>query len=77
MIERNRNMPIEVVDITTPSLNSMLGRYFIGQTELLNFGNRRDARGGIFNPIDSGVNLYFDILRLQTFRPKALLGKSG
>ena len=74
MTERNRNMPTEVVDITTPALNSMLGRYFIGQTELLNFGNRRDAWGGIVNPIDSGVNLYFDIFTITNFSAQSFVG---
>lgn len=75
MTERNRNMPIEVVDITTPALNSMLGRYFIGQTELLNFGNRRDAWGGIVNPIGSGVNLYFDIFTITNFSAQSFVGE--
>lgn len=75
MTERNRNMPIEVVDITTPALNSMLGRYFIGQTELLNFGNRRNAWGGIVNPIDSGVNLYFDIFTITNFSAQSFVGE--
>jgi len=74
MTERNRNMPTEVVDITTPALNSMLGRYFIGQTELLNFGNHRDAWGGILNPTDSGVNLYFDIFTITNFSAQSFVG---
>lgn len=75
MTGRNRNMPIEVVDITTPALNSMLGRYFIGQTELLNFGNRGDAWGGIVNPIDSGVNIYFDIFTITNFLAQSFIGE--
>lgn len=75
MTERNRNMPIEVVDITTPALNSMLGRYFIGQTDLLNFGNRWDAWGGIVNPIGSGVNLYFDIFTITNFSAQSFVGE--
>ncbi|MDD4688641.1 MAG: DUF6143 family protein [Eubacteriales bacterium] len=75
MTERNRKMPIEVVDITTPALNSMLGRYFIGQTEMLNFGNRCDAWGGILNPIGSGVNLYFDIFTITNFSAQSFVGE--
>lgn len=59
--------PAEVVDITSPAYNSMLGRYFIGQTGMLNFGNKLDAWGGIVNPNDSGVNLYFDIFTITNF----------
>ena len=56
--------PMEVVDITSPAMNSMLGRYFIGQTGELCFGNCFNAWGGIVNPINSGVNLYFDIFTI-------------
>ena len=43
MFEKRTKQPIEVVDITSPAMNSMLGRYFIGQTDMLNFGNKYDA----------------------------------
>lgn len=68
--KRLRHEPIEVVDITSPAMNSMLGRYFIGQTGLLNLGNRCNAWGGIINPCDSGVNLYFDIFTVTNFSPQ-------
>jgi len=61
MFEKMKKRPVEVVDITSPTMNSILGRYFIGQTGILNFGNRYNAWGGIINPDNSGVNLYFDI----------------
>jgi hypothetical protein len=57
-------LPTEVVDLTSPGWNSRLGRYFIGQTGELNLGNQFDAWGGIINPYDSGVNLYFDIFTI-------------
>ncbi|HOJ10129.1 MAG TPA: DUF6143 family protein [Clostridiales bacterium] len=66
---------IEVVNITSPALNSRLGRYFIGQTGLLNFGNGYNAWGGIINPIDSGVNLYFDIFTITNFSTQSFMGE--
>ncbi len=75
MIDRKKNMPIEVVDITTPALNSMLGRYFIGQTKLLNFGDHCYAWGGIVNPVNSGVNLYFDIFTITNFSSQSFVGE--
>ena len=74
MTEKYKNMPMEVVDVTTPALNSMLGRYFIGQTDMLNFG-RRDAWGGIVNPLDSGVNLYFDIFTITNFSAQSFVSE--
>lgn len=65
--KRPKERPIEVVDITSPAMNSMLGRYFIGQTGMLNFGNKCNAWGGIINPNNSGVNLYFDIFTITNF----------
>jgi len=39
MPKKLKERPALVVDITSPAMNSMLGRYFIGQTGILNFGN--------------------------------------
>ncbi len=75
MTLKKRSIPAAVVDITTPALNSMLGKYFIGQTELLNFGNRCDAWGGIVNPINSGVNIYFDIFTITNFSAQSFVGE--
>ena len=69
MFDRIKRPPAEVVDITSPAMNSMLGRYFIGQTGMMNFGNNFDAWGGIINPYNSGVNLYFDIFTITNFSP--------
>jgi hypothetical protein len=64
--ERSKQ-PTEVVNITSPALNSRRGKYFIGQTGLLNFGGGYYAWGGIVNPADSGVNLYIDIFTITNF----------
>lgn len=66
MPEENKQ-PIEVVNITSPALNSKRGKYFIGKTGLLNFGGGYYAWGGIVNPIDSGVNLYIDIFTITNY----------
>lgn len=67
MIERRSELPIEVVDLTSPGWNAQLGRYFIGQTDELHFGNGLSAWGGIINPSYSGVNIYFDIFTITNF----------
>lgn len=71
MFEKKSKQPIEVVDITSPAMNSM----FIGQTGTLNFGNKYDAWGGIINPNNSGVNLYFDIFTITNFSSKSFSGE--
>lgn len=75
MPEEMTKQPIEVVNITSPALNSRLGRYFIGQTGLLNFGGGYNAWGGIINPIDSGVNLYIDIFTITNFSTQSFVGE--
>jgi hypothetical protein len=67
MPNETNKQPIEVVNITSPALNSKRGKYFIGQTGLLNFGGGYYAWGGIVNPVDSGVNLYIDIFTITNF----------
>lgn len=71
MPERRIGLPAEVVDLTSPGWNSRLGRYFIGQTGVLNFGNNSDAWSGIINPYHSGVNIYFDIFTITNFGIKS------
>lgn len=70
-----KKQPVEVVDITSPAMNSMLGKYFIGQTGMLNFGNNYDAWGGVINPNYSGVNLYFDIFTITNFSSQSFTGE--
>ncbi|RSD29548.1 DUF6143 family protein [Mesobacillus subterraneus] len=75
MPDEMNKMPIEVVNVTSPALNSKLGRYFIGKTELLQFGGGSYAWGGIENPIDSGVNLYIDIFTITNFSSQNFIGE--
>jgi hypothetical protein len=75
MFKNVKKPPVEIVDITSPAMNSLLGRYFIGQTGMLNFGNNYDAWGGIINPNYSGVNLYFDIFTITNFSSQGFTGE--
>ncbi len=67
MSERRIEFPEKVVNLTSPGWNSQLGRYFIGQSSELYFGNQLGAWSGIMNPCHSGVNLYFDIFTITNF----------
>lgn len=67
MGERMVHLPEEVVDLTSSGWNARLGRYFIGQTEELHFGNQLSAWSGIVNPACSGVNVYFDIFTITNY----------
>jgi hypothetical protein len=67
MSEGMVNLPEEIVDLTSSGWNAQLGRYYIGQTGILHFGNRFTAWSGIINPRYSGVNVYFDIFTITSF----------
>jgi hypothetical protein len=75
MPKESNKQPSEVVNITSPALNSRIGKYFIGQTGLLNYGGGYYAWGGIVNPADSGVNLYIDIFTITNFSTQNLISE--
>jgi hypothetical protein len=74
MFKKAKKLP-EVVGITSPAINSMLGKYFIGQTGTMNFGNNSYAWGGIINPNKSGVNLYIDLFTITNFSQQNFTGE--
>lgn len=67
--------PPHVVDVTNPTEQSIEGKYFIGQTEDLIFGGRQNAWGGLINPVNSGVDLYFDIFTITNFTGQPFTGQ--
>ena len=62
-----KKRPIDVVDITNPTRQAILGNYFISQTDELTFGGRYNAWGGLKNPIGSKINMLFDIFTITNF----------
>ncbi|MEQ8199118.1 MAG: DUF6143 family protein [Clostridiaceae bacterium] len=70
-----KKKPIEVVDITNPAKYSMMGKYFIGQTGTLTFGNKLNAWSSLINPKNSGVNLFFDIFTITDFSEHNFTGE--
>jgi hypothetical protein len=59
--------PIQVVDLTNPTLQAILGNYFIGQTEEISIQGSNNAWAALINPINSGVTLFFDIFTISNF----------
>ncbi len=62
-----KKQPTYVVDITNPTWQSILGNYFISQTDELTFGGGYNAWGGLINPTGFQVNMYFDIFTITNF----------
>lgn len=57
MVEKAVNIPL-------PLYKSCQGNYFVGQTELLCFGNGNNAWGALFNPCDSRVKLFLNVITM-------------
>ncbi|HJV45099.1 MAG TPA: DUF6143 family protein [Bacillota bacterium] len=70
-----QKVPLEVVDITSPTQQSILGKYFIGQTQELTLEGTSHAWGGLVNPSDSKVNLFFDIFTVTNFSRYSFLAE--
>jgi len=72
-LEADRKCPTTVVNITNPVYQSLKGRYFLGQTKPLAFGNGYNAWAGLMNPDDSGVNLYVSTFTVSNFASQSVL----
>lgn len=75
MIDRRNELPEEIVDLTNSGYNAQLGRYFIGQTKVLHFGNQLNAWSGIVNPYHSGVDVYFDIFTITNYGEQSFIAE--
>ncbi|MCS1351971.1 DUF6143 family protein [Mechercharimyces sp. CAU 1602] len=53
----NVTSPPPVTSITPQFLKTIQDHFFVGQTGLLSFGGSIVAWGGLFNPLNSGVNV--------------------
>lgn len=58
MLEKTVNIPISLYE-------SSKGRYFVGQTDLLHFGNGTSAVGRLYNPHHSHVNLFVNVITIS------------
>lgn len=51
---------------------SLQGKYFLGSTNELSFGNERSAWAGLFNPTNSGVNLHVYFWQVSNTGPSPI-----
>ncbi|MCA0756548.1 hypothetical protein KP806_15945 [Paenibacillus sp. N4] len=67
--------PVNVVNLTTPFVKSMQGKYFLGETDQLNPTDSNRTWGALVNPPGSGVNLYVDIYVISNLSDDKLLSQ--
>ena len=68
MLEKMVNIPISLYE-------SHQGNYFVGQTELLCFGNGKNAWGELFNPCNSRVKLFVNVITITNISEKDFLAE--
>ncbi|PFH68526.1 hypothetical protein COI61_27965 [Bacillus cereus] len=61
---------IKTVNIPNPLFQSLQGRYFVGQTETIHLGERKNAWGGLVNPFHSNVNLFVNAFTITNHSDK-------
>lgn len=61
------NSHCEVVNLEYRVYQSFKGRYFIGHTPVLKLANNSNCWGGLFNPSDSPINLYFNTFTVTNY----------
>ncbi len=65
----------EVVNVPITLFKSLQGKYFVGQTETLWIGNGSNAWAGLFNPRNSGIDLFANVITISNFSDQYLTGE--
>lgn len=68
-------LPLKVVDLTFSVWEALQGNYFLGQTNLLTFGDEHNAWAALLNPPDSGINLFWNVYTLSNFSNKPFIAE--
>lgn len=63
----DENLPQKAIVLKDSVYHSFLGEYFLGQTDWISYGGKQMAWGGLFNPPDSGVNLFLNAYTISNF----------
>ena len=63
----NKTRPQEAIVLKDSVYHSYLGEYFLGQTDMISYGGDIQAWGGLFNPPDSGVNMFLNAYTISNF----------
>ncbi|MEL3973667.1 DUF6143 family protein [Rossellomorea oryzaecorticis] len=63
------------VNFPNPLYQSLQGRYFVGQTEILRLGKGKNAWGGLFNPADSDVDLFVNAFTVTNYSNQPIIAE--
>jgi hypothetical protein len=59
--------PQKTIVLKDSVYHSYLGQYFLGQTGIIRYGGAFQAWGGLFNPSNSGVNMFLNAYTISNF----------
>lgn len=68
-------MPVSVVNVTNPLSKSLMGKYFLGETDQLDPTDSNRTWAALINPPNSGVHLYFDVYVLSNLSNDKLVSQ--
>jgi hypothetical protein len=71
-LSKKENQPKEVIVLSDAVYHSYLGKYFLGQTDLITFGGSYNAWGALVNPAGSNVNLFLNAYTISNFSNEPL-----
>lgn len=72
MLCSKEKQPKEVVVLSDAVYKSRIGKYFLGQTDIITFGNSYNAWGALVNPAGSKVNMYLNAYTITNFSNESL-----
>lgn len=72
LLLKKEKQSIEVIVLSNAVYHSYLGKYFLGQTDMITFGNSYNAWGALVNPVDSNVNMFLNAYTISNFSNEPL-----
>ena len=69
---KKEKQPKEVIVLSDAVYHSYLGKYFLGQTDMITFGSSYNAWGALINPGGSNVNMFLNAYTISNFSNEPL-----
>lgn len=70
--DTGNNRMQKVVNVPITLYKSIQGRYFVGQTEAMWVGNGSNSWAGLFNPSNSNIDLFANVITISNFSDQNL-----
>lgn len=71
-----QEQPQEAIVLSENVYHSNLGEYFLGQTDIISFGEGYNGWGGLVNPKDSRVNMFLNAYTITNYSDETLTAEA-